>query len=161
MLYFGIKILDQYIMSKIECKLLEFGSNDYKKSIELRRNVLRKPLGLDFTTDDLNSEHDQFHFALFCNNELQAILLLKQMKDISTSTLKMRQVAVDPEFQSKGFGSVLVKFSEKWATESGFKNIELNARITALEFYKKLNYKEIGNEFLEVNIPHIKMIKNL
>lgn len=148
-------------MNKVECKLLEFGSEDYKKSIELRRRVLRKPLGLDFTSDDLISEHDQFHFALFYNNELQGILLLKTMSDISPSILKMRQVAVDTQFQSKGFGGILVKFSEQWAIESGYKAFELHARITAVEFYKKLNYQEIGTEFLEVNIPHIKMIKNL
>ena len=148
-------------MNKVECKLLEFGSENYKKSIDLRRQVLRKPLGLDFTSDDLITEHDQFHFALFYNNELQAILLLKTMNDNNPGVLKMRQVAVNPEFQSKGFGSILVKFSEHWAIESGYKSFELHARITAVEFYKKLNYEEIGREFLEVNIPHIKMIKNL
>jgi predicted GNAT family N-acyltransferase len=148
-------------MNKVQCKLLEFGSENYKKSIDLRRQVLRKPLGLDFTSDDLITELDQFHFALFYNNELQAILLLKTMNDNNPGVLKMRQVAVNPEFQSKGFGSILVKFSEQWAIESGYKSFELHARITAVEFYKKLNYEEIGREFLEVNIPHIKMIKNL
>lgn len=147
-------------MSKVECKLIEFGSEEYKHSIELRRKVLRKPLGLDFTPNDLNAEHDQFHFAIFDNGILIGILLLKTMKDISPSILKMRQVAIDPEYQSKGFGSILVRFSEQWAIESGFNLIELNARNTAVQFYKNLDYKEVGNEFLEVNIPHIKMIKN-
>lgn len=148
-------------MNKVECKLLEFGSEDCKKSIELRRRVLRKPLGLDFTSADLISEHDQFHFALFYNHELTGILLLKTMKDINSSIIKMRQVAVDPEFQSNGLGSILVKYSEEWAIENGYRTIELNARKTAVPFYINLNYQEIGSEFLEVNIPHIKMIKNL
>ena len=148
-------------MSKVECKLLEFGSEEYKQSIELRRKVLRIPLGLDFTPNDLNAEHDQFHFAIFDNDILIGVLLLKTMKDISPSILKMRQVAIEPDFQSKGFGSILVKFSEQWAVESEFESIELNARNTAVQFYRNLNYEEIGDEFLEVNIPHIKMIKDV
>ena len=128
-------------MSKVVCQLLEFGSDDYKKSIDLRRKVLRKPLGLDFTANDLSAEHNQFHFALFYNDQLVGILLLKTMKDIGPSILKMRQVAIDPEFQGDGLGSTLVKFSEQWAIESGFKTIELNARKTAVPFYLNLNYQ--------------------
>jgi predicted GNAT family N-acyltransferase len=148
-------------MGIVECKLLEFGSEEHIQSIELRREVLRKPLGLDFIENDLSAEHDQFHFALFSNKQLIGILLLKTMKDIGPSVLKMRQVAIAPEFQSNGFGSILVKYSEEWAFKNGYKTIELNARKTAVTFYINLNYQETGNEFLEVNIPHIKMIKNL
>jgi len=145
----------------LDCRLLEFGFDDHKKSIEIRREVLRKPLGLDFSANDLNAEKDQFHIAAFYKNQVIGILLLKTMKDISDTTLKMRQVAIDPKFQSKGYGSVLVKFSELWAIENGFNLIELNARNTAIQFYKNLGYKEIGHEFIEVNIPHIKMFKDL
>ena len=145
----------------LDCRLLEFGFGDHKKSIEIRREVLRKPLGLDFTLNDLNAEIDQFHIAAFYKNQLIGILLFKTMRDISATILKMRQVAIDPEFQSKGYGSVLVKFSEQWAIDNGFNLIELNARNTAIQFYKNLGYKEIGNEFLEVNIPHVKMMKDL
>ena len=148
-------------MNKVFCQLLEFGSDDYKKSIDLRRKVLRKPLGLDFTANDLSAEHNQFHFALFYNDQLVGILLLKTMKDISPSILKMRQVAIDPDYQSNGLGSILVKYSEEWAFSNGNQTIELNARKTAVSFYLNLNYQETGNEFFEVNIPHIKMIKNL
>ena len=147
--------------ANVLCKLLEIGSIEYHQSIELRRAVLRKPLGLDFVQSDLLNEHDQFHFALFCENKLLGILLLKIMKDIDETRLKMRQVAIDPDYQSKGFGTILVKFSEQWAIAEGFKLIELNARNTAIEFYKNLAYKEVGSEFLEVNIPHVKMIKDL
>jgi predicted GNAT family N-acyltransferase len=145
-------------MNKVLCQLLEFGSDDYKKSIDLRRKVLRTPLGLDFTANDLSAELDQFHFALFYNNQLVGILLLKT---INPSVLKMRQVAIDPDYQSNGLGSILVKYSEEWAFSNGNQTIELNARKTAVSFYLNLNYQETGNEFFEVNIPHIKMIKNL
>ena len=76
-------------------------------------------------------------------------------------TLKMRQVAVDPEFQSKKIGSQLIQFSEEFAVGKGFSIIELHARKTAFDFYQKLKYHCISDEFLEVGIPHYKMKKTI
>jgi len=39
--------------------------------------------------------------------------------------------------------------------------MELNARKNAVPFYKKLNYKTSGKEFMEIEIPHFKMVKTL
>lgn len=140
--------------------LLDFGSPAQLKSIELRRKVLRVPLGLDFTETELLSESDQFHFALCEKNEVLAILLLKK-ESSEKYCLRMRQVAVEPGLQGKGVGSELVRASELWALESGFHRICLHARLTAVSFYEKLGYHKTGDVFTEVGIPHIAMYKNL
>ena len=43
----------------------------------------------------------------------------------------------------------------------GVSRIELNARDTAAGFYRKLGYRKVGGEFVEVTIPHWKMVKRL
>jgi len=43
----------------------------------------------------------------------------------------------------------------------GFARIELNARQVALAFYLSQDYDQIGESFLEIGIPHFKMIKKL
>lgn len=137
---------------------MDFDSGDQKKSIELRRQVLRLPLGLDFTEKELQEEVDQYHFGGFLEDILCAVLLLK--KDGSNSdVLKMRQVAVHPDHQGKGYGKQLVRFSEIWCLENGFKRIELHARSSAVEFYVSMNYSIVPGEFTEVGIPHLKMFK--
>jgi predicted GNAT family N-acyltransferase len=140
------------------CKLLEFGSAQHRASIELRRQVLRIPLGLDFEQEDLDAEHSQYHFACIDGEEIAGILLFKVMRE---GPLKMRQVAVREDLQGKGIGKMLVQFSEQWATENKFMSIELNARKTAVPFYTALGYDVEGTEFSEVNIPHYKMVKKL
>lgn len=142
----------------LNCKILDFGSEEQLNSIELRRKILRKPLGLEFTEDELQTEADQIHIACMSGLNLVGILLLVKKND---HTLKMRQVAVDDHLQGQGIGKAMVRFAEDWAIDNGFYLMELHARISAVPFYLSLAYKTAGSEFMEVSIPHLKMIKEL
>jgi predicted GNAT family N-acyltransferase len=73
----------------------------------------------------------------------------------------MRQVAVSPKFQGMGIGKDMVQFAEQTALRMHYTTIELHARLESAPFYDSLLYTRLGNQFLEVNIPHIKMYKNL
>lgn len=141
-----------------ECRLLEFGTAVQKESIQLRREVLRIPLGLDFEQGDLDAESDQYHIACMDGSKVIGILLLKPLDN---GVLKMRQVAVSAAIQGQGTGSQMVRFSESWAREQGYTFVELHARKTAVDFYLRLGYQVVGDEFAEVGIPHLKMIKSL
>ncbi|MFA6980487.1 MAG: GNAT family N-acetyltransferase [Ignavibacteriaceae bacterium] len=140
----------------IDIKQIAFGGTEHKKEIELRYRVLRQPLGLNYTQEQLDAEKDEFHFSAFDGEKLVGCLL---MKAIRSSGIKMRQVAVDEMYQGKGVGKALVLFSEKFAGEKGFSLITLHARKTAVPFYEKLGYKIAGDEFTEVTLPHFKMKK--
>ncbi len=137
---------------------IDFGSSEYEESIILRDLVLRKPLGMQFLPEDLAAEYDSFHLVIKEHEEIIACLVLKP---IDQKILKMRQVAVHPTRQGKNIGRQLVEFSEAITKSKGYDTIELHARKTAVPFYLRLGYEIIGDEFLEVNIPHFKMIKNL
>lgn len=141
---------------KIEIKQIAFGGAEHKKEIELRYKVLRQPLGLNYTQEQLDAEKDESHFAAFDGEILVGCLL---MKAIDNKEIKMRQVAVDEDYQGKGVGKSLVLFSENFASENSFSLITLHARKTAVPFYEKLGYKIVGDEFTEVTIPHFKMKK--
>lgn len=137
---------------------IPFASPQYDETIDLRHRLLRAPLGLEFKEKDLAEEWDSIHLGYYDSNwNLMACLVLKP---VSERILKMRQVAVDDQIQSKGIGTALVKESEKIAIQKGFTGFELNARETAVNFYLKMNYQKVGDRFEEVNIPHFRMEKN-
>lgn len=139
-------------------KEIFFGTSEYNKSVELRDEILRKPLGLVFSSEFLLQDKDQFHIAAFDEGKLVGVLILKPLdRDI----IKMRQVAVNKKLQGNGIGRKMVEFSEKFAIEKGFSSIELNARKDAIPFYEKLSYLTVGDEFFEVGISHKKMVKKL
>lgn len=138
--------------------MVEHGSDDYKQTVELRRRILRTPLGLDFTWEELASEAEDIHLAAFRDGVLVACLVLTLVGD---ETVKMRQVAVDSELQGTGIGSELVRRSEVVARDDGFSEMVLHARDTAVPFYLRLGYEVVGEPFEEVSIPHLAMRKSL
>lgn len=139
-------------------RVIEHGSAEYDRAVELRNRVLRAPLGLCFDPADLELESSDFHLGLFQSDELVATLVLTTQTE---SEVKMRQVAVAPEFQRQGLGRRLVAFSEDFAKSKGFGVMVLNARDTAIEFYLRLGYEAYGELFEEVTIPHQAMRKSL
>ena len=136
---------------------IEFGTPEYDEAIRLRYEVLRRPLGLDFTAEALAAEYSDFHLGSY---DEQAILrgILVLTPD-SETVVKMRQVAVDTTYQRQSIGKQLVAFSEVFAKSKGFTQIVLHARETAVPFYEKLNYTVFGEPFEEVTIPHRAMQK--
>jgi predicted GNAT family N-acyltransferase len=141
------------------CQVVEYGSPLQVQSIDLRRKVLRIPLGLDFKKEELEAEKDQVHIVCTIGSTLAGVLILVKITDIHV--VKMRQVAVDNNCQGKGIGRQMVRFSEKWAVQNNYNKIILNARITAAPFYLSMDYRVSGNEFMEVGIPHVQMVKEL
>ena len=139
------------------CEII-FGSKLFKEAIELRQNILRDPLGLNLYDEGIDNEHGQLHFGLLENNTLVACLAITPLSD---THVKLRQMAVKEDMQRSGLGSELITAVEEHLKGIGLKKFELNARLEAIPFYKKLNYEESGNEFNEVGIPHIKMLKTI
>ena len=141
----------------IEYKEIPFGGAQYKSTIDLRYKVLRQPLGLVYDPAVLALETNDHHLCAF--SESGALLACMIMTPVDNEIVKMRQFAVNPDFQSVGIGSGLVRYAEEWAKNSGFDRIELHARQSAVPFYLKLDYNLSGEEFIEVKIPHRFMFK--
>lgn len=142
----------------MDLRVVEHGSADYHRTVALRFEILRRPLGLTFDPEQLAAEDRELHLAVFAEDELMACLVLTPLAD---GQIKMRQVAVQAGQQGQGLGRKLVEFSEVVARERGFTRMVLNARDTAVPFYLRLGYAIEGEPFEEVTIPHRHMAKDL
>lgn len=126
--------------------------------VKLRDAVLRKPLGLAFSQDELSREKEDILIGAFDEDEMLACCLLTKMDN---ETLKLRQMAVQNNLQGKGIGASLMSFAETLARDKGYKKLTMHARDTAIGFYERFGYKIKGDEFIEVNVPHHVMEKRL
>ncbi|WP_018617184.1 GNAT family N-acetyltransferase [Segetibacter koreensis] len=139
-------------------KIIDYGSKEYKQMVDLRTQILRKPLGLTFSPEDLEKEKDNLLIAAYEDDEMLGCCMLIQ---VAPDTVQLRQMAVKAGLQGKGIGRVLMQFAENIAADRGNKKIIMHARKTAAGFYEKLGYKIVGKEFKELNIPHFNMEKML
>ena len=142
----------------METRIFKQSEPEYLLSLILRYKILRIPLGLTFSSYDLAKDKDDVHIGIFDGEVILACLILT---DTGGGTIKMRQVAVDDIYQGKGIGSKLVKYADDLARSKGYKLIHCHARDSAREFYLKLGYTVVGDEFIEVGIKHYYMEKEL
>jgi ribosomal protein S18 acetylase RimI-like enzyme len=136
---------------------IAFGTDEYELECVLRDDVLRKPLGLSLKDEDLAAEENQLHFGLFePDGALVACVIAAPLSRIEA---RIRQMAVDPSRQGKGLGRRIMSELEKNLQARGFTRFCLDARVSAVRFYEKLGYAIVGEEFIGVTGPHLRMVK--
>lgn len=130
----------------------------YRQEIELRLELLRIPLGLTFSDEQLSAEAADLHFGMLDEGRLIACAVIVPL---SRTLAKLRQMAVAEAFQRQGVGATLVRNIESALADRQFQTIELHARDHAVGFYEKLGYRKQGGQFIEVSLPHWKMSKSI
>lgn len=139
-------------------KIVDYGSKEYQQLLVLRTEILRKPLGMQFSEEEIKKEEQNIHIAAYEDEKLLGCCMLIRKED---GTIRLRQLAVLNNLQGKGVGRALIQFAENIARDLGYKKITMHARKQAVGFFEKLEYKTIGDEFLEISIPHFEMEKSL
>lgn len=142
----------------MEFKTVPHNSAEYWETVELRQKILRDPLGLKFSDEDLRRESNEIICVCVSDEKIVGCDLLAH---VTNETVKLRQMAVDANYQTKGIGSELLRYTENVSRERKYKTIELHARLIAKDFYLKNGYEVISDAFTEVGIPHVKMKKEL
>jgi len=139
-------------------RIIDHGTKEYQQMVNLRMEILRKPLGLSFDPADLEKEKEDVLMGAFEDDRLLGCCLLTRQDQ---HTMRLRQMAVPNNMQGKGIGRALMIFAENIARDLGYKKLCMHARKTALGFYEKLGYTASGEEFTEITIPHYIMEKAL
>lgn len=139
-------------------KQIDHGTNEYLQMVKLRNEILRQPLGLTLTPDELTKEKEDILIGAFDEDEMLACCMLTRE---SNHSLRLRQMAVQNNLQGKGIGASMMNFAELISRDKGYKKLIMHARETAVGFYEKLGYKVVGDKFTEVTIPHFIMEKKL
>jgi GNAT superfamily N-acetyltransferase len=139
-------------------KILDHGSVEYRQMVKLRDDMLRKPLGLGFTPQELDNEKDNMLIGAFEDEDMLGCCMLVEE---NPDTVRLRQMAVLNDLQGKGIGRALMNFAENLARDRGYKTLSMHARKNAVGFYEKMGYKIASDEFTEVTIPHFVMEKRL
>jgi predicted GNAT family N-acyltransferase len=146
------------VQNSMALRMIDHGTKEYLQMVNLRNEILRKPLGLGFDKTDLEQEKEDILMGAFEDDRLLGCCLMTRM---DANTVRLRQMAVPNNMQGKGIGRALMIFAENIARDLGYRKLCMHARTTAVGFYQKLGYSINGQEFMEVTIPHYVMEKSL
>lgn len=139
-------------------KQIDHGTKEYQQMVELRNEILRKPLGLAFDVEELTRETEDILIAAFEEDTILGCCLLTR---VDKNCVRLRQMAVQNNLQGKGIGAAMMNYAENVARDAGYHKVIMHARKTATVFFEKIGYKATGKEFVEITIPHYVMEKKL
>lgn len=137
--------------------------DDLNEVYEIRREV--------FIKEQHKTESEEFDdydkYAVFCvlyeendssNKDEKIPVATGRLVLLEDGRYKIGRIAVKKEYRGKQYGDMLVKMLVNKAFMSGAKEVYVGAQIQAVGFYKTIGFKEIGDEYIEANIPHIDMV---
>ncbi len=67
------------------------------------------------------------------------------------------RVAVLAEWRMKHIGTAILELMVDYARTQSYTQVVLNAQVQAIAVYQKFGFSVVGGEFLDANIPHLKM----
>jgi predicted GNAT family N-acyltransferase len=135
-----------------------YGSDLYRQALALREAILRKPLGLVVTTDELADDRIRAHF---CATSHGTVVGSVSLRPLDGDTVQLRQMAVAEERRRERMGAQLLARAEDWVRGHGYRLMVLNARLGAEGFYARYGYRAEGEPFDDNTVPHIRMTKVL
>ena len=126
---------------------------------ELRYRILRKPWQQPRGSEKDELENVSVHVMAMDGGRVVGV---GRLHGNPNEESQVRFMAVDPEYEGKGIGTLILKELEKEARKRHSKCIVMDARESAVDFYKKMGYRVVGpTHTLFGEIPHFRMKKDL
>ena len=133
---------------------------DLDRYFDLRWRVLREPWQQPRGSERDEREDESIHLMVRTSNG--DALAAGRLHLNSPSEAQIRFMAVDPRFQGRGLGGLVLKALETRARDAGASRLILNARASAQRFYEQHGYKvEAPAERLFNGVDHWRMSKDL
>jgi ElaA protein len=99
-----------------------------------------------------------WHLMLHSGDNLIAYLRILP-PGISYKTPSIGRVVVDNDYRKKGYAIDIMKIAMNFLDEKYNIGITISAQMYLNKFYSELGFKNVGEEYLEDGIPHIKMFR--
>lgn len=76
-------------------------------------------------------------------------------------TVYLQRFCVLRDRRRNGAGRMVMQLIEKYYKTLGIEKIELDAKCSSQEFYENCGYKVISERFVEADVLHVKMLKEI
>ena len=138
-------------------------AEDMAAAIEIRRLVFIDEQGVPVDEELDGKDDEAVHFLAKLEGRRIGTVRVRIISSDGHTYAKVERLAVLKDSRRTGAGRSIMLAVEDWAKNlpQHPTEIKLDAQVEAADFYRNLSYHEIGDVFLDVGIPHIKMYKEL
>ena len=144
-------------MGSVSMRLVE-SADDFENALAVRLRVFVQEQSVPIEEEGDDQDNEAVHAIA----ELKGII-------VATGRLILQQfpivyigrMAVDIDHRRHGIGGKLLIFLEDHARDIGGDKVILHAQEYVKSFYVSHGYEEQGEVFMEANIPHVLMSKDL
>lgn len=134
--------------------------SEFEAYYAFRWKLLREPWNQPPGSERDEFEGDSIHLAAW--DDSGTIVGIGRLHRVVEDCGQVRYMAVDPTKQGRGIGKAILEELEERAIELGIREIMLNSRQDAVEFYQKNGYKVLRpSHTLFGALPHFEMRKRL
>ena len=130
---------------------------DLIHALLVRTEVFVIEQGIDISLEIDELDCTSKHYCLMNDNEVIGTCRLYDEGGIA----HLGRIAILKKERKKGLGVFLIHEMEKIASELGYKKIVLGGQCRVIPFYEKCGFKPFGEIYLDADIEHQMMEKNL
>ncbi|MCE7994372.1 MAG: GNAT family N-acetyltransferase [Roseivirga sp.] len=140
-------------------KLVE-SQQELDQAFKIREKVFREDLGVEW--EDIFDQYDQgaTHFIAYSDDEPAGSSRYRRTE----KGVRLERFAVLPQYRGKGVGKRLVQ-SNLGHIEANLKTpgllVYLHAQLEVMALYGSYGFYKVGEVFLEANLEHFEMRKQL
>lgn len=144
-------------MTEVIVKIVTY-SVEIKAINKIRSEVFQVEQGIAKELEFDGLDEIATHLLAYLENQPVGTARIRQ---IDNKTAKIERLSVFPLARRKGIGKKLMAKAIEFATRQNYHIVVVNAQKYIKNFYQELGFEQVGNIFIEANIPHIKMTKKL
>lgn len=123
-------------------------------ALPIRHKVLWPDKPVDFCR--VEGDDDAVHYGAFVNNRLVCTASLYP-DNPEPNQARLRKFATLPEYQGQGIGSRMIAHLIEKLKSMGMTYLWFDARVTAIDFYKRFGFFVISDPFDKSGLPYVKM----
>jgi len=133
--------------------------NDVTDAQSVRRQVFQVEQKISSHADFDGLDSQLTHIVVYDDNIPVGTTRIKLLEN--NTLAKIERLSVLASYRGKHIGVTIMKAVDDYLRKTNIKIITLDAQAYVKGFYERLGYKQEGEVFKEVGIPHVKMIKEL
>ncbi len=144
----------------MQLKFIDINSPEYIQACKLRYKLFFTEHNLPFSTIYYYCESICFH-AVIKTDDTDKVIAYGILKPGENKVYQIHQMVVEPSYQKKGFGKTIMQALIDKATTEQAQAIILEARTTAIDFYRKFGFEVVSREYpsKKTGVLHVTMLK--